>query len=572
MTKNGPAAAALDYCQRILGTLPLGVVVQDAEGKIVSVNSSAESILGLNEDQMRGLRSVDPAWHAVHEDGSAFPGDTHPAMQALRSGLPVQGVIMGVFNPQSVGLCWIRVDATPIHDAASGQVQAVYTLFQDISRQRQVEMELRERDTEFRIAVQSSSDGFWIANLQGQLLDANAAYARLSGYSREELLRLRITDLDPYDSPDDVADRMQRIIQTGHERFAAVHRGKDGHRWPTEVVATYSKMGGGRFFCFIKDLTEQQRSAEVIWHQANFDRLTELPNRALFFDRLSQECSAARRNGKQVALLFADLDAFKAVNDQFGHDAGDAVLQAVATRWMVCVRGTDTIARLGGDEFAIVVGNLDNSGEAGAIADKIVRALDEDMVLPQGQTCRIGVSIGIALYPDHALEMDSLLSAADLAMYRSKSAGKNRYGFSDSVAADSATRPQWMHFNDAHLIGVSVIDEQHRQLVHLVNELNQDLSMEASDVPVESRFDALINFTVLHFQTEHAFMLKHRYPDARAHDDEHEHLTRELLLIVKKQQRKGDLLVLQKIKDWLLAHIQNADKALGRYLNQQGVH
>ena len=465
MTTNkcSPVAGTPDYKQLILDTLPLGVVVQDSDGKIVSVNASAERILGLSQDQMRGLRSVDPAWHAVHEDGSAFPGDAHPAMQALRSRQPVQGVVMGVFNPQSARHCWIRVDATPISDPVTGQVQAVYAVFQDISEQKQVEQELRARDAEFRTAVQSSSDGFWIANLQGQLLEVNAAYSQLSGYSQDELRQLRIDDLDPYDTPEEVAARMQRIVRTGHERFSAVHRAKDGHRWPVEVVATYSQMGGGRFFCFIKDLTEQQRSAELIWHQANFDRLTDLPNRALFFDRLSQECSAARRSGKLVALLFADLDAFKAVNDRYGHDAGDAVLQTVASRWLVCVRGTDTIARLGGDEFAIIVGNLDSTREASTIANKIIRALAEDLVLPQGESCHIGVSIGVAIYPDNALEMDSLLSAADQAMYLAKAAGKNRYAFSDTRTVSTAAGPQWIAFTDAHLIGVAVLDDQQPQ-------------------------------------------------------------------------------------------------------------
>jgi diguanylate cyclase (GGDEF)-like protein/hemerythrin-like metal-binding protein/PAS domain S-box-containing protein len=561
-----------DYKQLILDTLPLGVVVQDSDGKIISVNASAERILGLSQEQMRGLCSLDPAWHAVHEDGSPFPGDTHPAMQALRSREPVHGVVMGVFNPQTAQHCWIRVDATPIHDAVSGRVRAVYAVFQDISEQKQVEQELRARDAEFRIAVQSSSDGFWIANLQGQLLEANAAYSQLSGYSQDELRQLRISDLDPYDTPDEVAARMQRIVRTGHERFAAVHRAKDGRRWPVEVVATYSAMASGRFFCFIKDLTEQQRSAELIWHQANFDRLTDLPNRALFFDRLSQECSAARRNGKLVALLFADLDAFKAVNDRYGHDAGDAVLQTVASRWLLCVRGTDTIARLGGDEFAIIVGNLDSTREASAIANKLIRALAEDLVLPQGESCDIGVSIGVAFYPDNALEMDSLSSAADQAMYQAKAAGKNRYAFSDTRTVATTAGPQWITFTDAHLIGVAVLDDQHRQLARMVNELNHDLSAEVDDTPVENRFDALINFTLHHFQTEHAYMVEHRYPDAKAHDDEHGQLTNELRLILKKKQREGDLLVLQKIKDWLLTHIQNADKALGRYLNQQGVY
>jgi diguanylate cyclase (GGDEF)-like protein/hemerythrin-like metal-binding protein/PAS domain S-box-containing protein len=445
-------------------------------------------------------------------------------------------------------------------------------MFEDITQKHTMEQVLGEKDAEFRIAIQTSSDGFWMANLQGQLLEVNDAYARLSGYTRAELLQMVIPELDSFDDQATVAARMQRIVQNGHERFAVVHRAKDGRRWPAEVVASYSPVRGGRVFCFIKDLTEQQHSAELIWHQANFDRLTELPNRALFFDRLSQECSAARRDGKRVALLFADLDAFKAVNDHFGHNAGDRVLQTVAARWLACVRGTDTIARLGGDEFAIIVGNLDSAQEASAIAGKIVAAVGQPIDLGDANSCSVGVSVGIAIYPDHALEMDSLLQAADKAMYVCKSRGKNAYAFSDRRAAEPSSGADWIAFNEAHLIGVAVIDEQHRQLVRMVNELNRDIAASAHHVAhISERFDELINFTVLHFQTEHRFMVDYQYPDANAHDHEHGQLTRELALIVQKKSQNGDLLVLQRIKDWLLTHIQTADKALGQFLNAQGV-
>jgi diguanylate cyclase (GGDEF)-like protein/hemerythrin-like metal-binding protein/PAS domain S-box-containing protein len=508
----------------------------------------------------------------LHEDGSPFAGSNHPAMEALRTGLPVVGVVMGIFNPVSGSHSWIQVSASPIRAGSDAALQGVYAVFQDITQQKLAEKVARERDTDFRVAIQTSSDGFWIADLQGHLLDVNEAYEKLSGYTREELLAREIKDLDVYDRDEAVMARMQRILQNGSERFVSVHKARDGRRWPVEVVAAYSPVASGRMFCFIKDLTEQQNSSELIWHQANFDRLTDLPNRALFFDRLSQECSAARRNGKSVALMFADLDAFKAVNDDYGHDAGDVVLRTVAQRWLACVRDTDTIARLGGDEFAIIVGNLDLPEEAGAIASKLVDALAEDMVLPNAQACRVGVSIGIAIYPRNAVEMDSLLQTADKAMYACKVDGKNSFGFSQDLASDKLAGSDWIAFTESHLIGVAEIDEQHRQLVRMVNEINCEISVSAVDAPINTRFDALIAFTLQHFQTEHDLMLQYQYPDLRAHDTEHGQLTSELRQIVQKRGREGDLLVLQKIKDWLMQHIQVADKALGRFLNDRGVH
>ena len=563
----------MPYSRAIIDSLPSGLVVQDEAGKIISANAAAERILGLSLDQMRGVSSIDPGWRALHADGSDFPGATHPAMQALHSGQEVRDVTMGVFNPRSGAHTWINVTAIPLRAPREDAVTGVYSIFEDITQQRALETSLGEKDAEFRIAIQTSSDGFWIANMQGRLLDVNAAYARMSGYTREELLTMSIPELDAFDTAEDMAARIARIVEYGHDRFAVVHRAKDGSRWPTEVVASYSPVDGGRLFCFIKDQTEQQHSAELIWHQANFDRLTELPNRALFFDRLSQECSAARRNGTRVALMFADLDAFKAVNDRHGHDAGDAVLQTVATRWLACVRDTDTIARLGGDEFAIIVGKLDRADEASAIATKLIAALQQDIVLPQGPHCRVGVSIGIAMYPDNAVEMDSLLSAADQAMYACKASGKNRYAFSAQQAGAMLSRAKWIVFNDAHVVGVAAMDEQHRQLVRMVNELNQSIYAADSDAaPIAAQFEALIDYTVMHFQTEHRLMVAHAYPDMAAHDYEHGQLTSELRMIVQKKNSEGDLLVLQRVKDWLLNHILSSDRALGRFLNQKGVY
>jgi diguanylate cyclase (GGDEF)-like protein len=202
-----------------------------------------------------------------------------------------------------------------------------------------------------------------------------------------------------------------------------------------EIVATYSPLNSGRLYVFSKDLTERKRAEERSWHQANFDSLTNLPNRALLFDRLAQECAVARRNNASVAVMFADLDGFKQVNDRHGHAAGDWVLQEVARRWLACVREVDTVARLGGDEFAIVVGGLVDTSAVGAMAEKLIDALRTDFVLPQGPRCRVGVSIGICFYPGDATAIDSLVSLADAAMYASKSRGRNTFTFRSDMHA-----------------------------------------------------------------------------------------------------------------------------------------
>ena len=138
-------------------------------------------------------------------------------------------------------------------------------------------------------------------------------------------------------------------------------------------------------------------------------------------------------------MLIADLDGFKLVNDNYGHDAGDWVLQEVAGRWQACVRESETVARLGGDEFAVVLGDLHEPAAIAGMAVKLIDALQHDIALPQGPHCRVGASIGICIYPSDATEVDVLISMADSAMYISKAKGGNTYTFCSAVGAPPAT-------------------------------------------------------------------------------------------------------------------------------------
>jgi diguanylate cyclase (GGDEF)-like protein len=200
----------------------------------------------------------------------------------------------------------------------------------------------------------------------------------------------------------------------------------DGHCIPVEYRChpLYSEgrvMGAVVTF---SDITERKRTQEQIWHQANYDALTGVPNRNLFHDRLDQAVSQANRSMGHVALLFMDLDGFKEVNDKLGHDAGDVLLKEAAQRLMACVRASDTVARIGGDEFTVILPQAKEAGEAEAVAAKILVRLREPFHL-RGQDVFVSVSIGIALYPGDADSSAVLIKHADAAMYRAKDSGKN---------------------------------------------------------------------------------------------------------------------------------------------------
>ena len=181
------------------------------------------------------------------------------------------------------------------------------------------------------------------------------------------------------------------------------------------------------------DITQRQLAQERLGYLATHDQLTGLPNRTLLGERLTQAIARARRGTTHVAVMFVDLDGFKAVNDTLGHGIGDETLITVARRLRAELREADTVARLGGDEFAIVLEDVANIEYVAPLAEKLVSAVGGIDTI---NGCRIHItpSIGIALYPDDAVEPDLLLSLADESMYVAKRSGKNGYCFSGSLA------------------------------------------------------------------------------------------------------------------------------------------
>ena len=182
-----------------------------------------------------------------------------------------------------------------------------------------------------------------------------------------------------------------------------------------------------------------ERSKAQLWKRANFDVLTQLPNRDMFRDRLSQEIKKSDRTGQPLALMLIDLDQFKEVNDTLGHDMGDILLQEAARRILNCVRESDTVARLGGDEFTVVLSQLANASHAEDIAQKIIKRLSEPFTL-NDEIAHISASLGITLYPTDALDIDSMMRNADQAMYVAKNNGRNRYSHFTASLQETAQK------------------------------------------------------------------------------------------------------------------------------------
>lgn len=181
------------------------------------------------------------------------------------------------------------------------------------------------------------------------------------------------------------------------------------------------------------EVTERRRAEKMLRHVATHDGLTDLPNRSLMMDRLDTAIQRAHRYGKKCAVMFIDLDGFKPINDDLGHDMGDLLLREVANRLERSIRETDTAARFGGDEFVLILTDINKTEDATPVAKKVLETLGKPVDL-DGNDASIGASIGIAMYPDHGLSAEDLLKQADIAMYTVKESGKNAYGIASNEA------------------------------------------------------------------------------------------------------------------------------------------
>ena len=192
-------------------------------------------------------------------------------------------------------------------------------------------------------------------------------------------------------------------------------------------------MPDGGFVATYTDITESKRRERKIWHMANFDQLTDLPNRHLFFNRLDRELFRTKRSHQRLALAYIDLDGFKPINDRLGHGQGDVLLTKVTQRITKVVRTHDTVARLGGDEFAVLLPSVDSRADIDTIFDRMLREIQRPFDLVNGEleplTVSISASIGIALFPEDSLELDTLVNMADSAMYKVKNEGKDGWKY-----------------------------------------------------------------------------------------------------------------------------------------------
>ena len=351
--------------------------------------------------------------------------------------------------------------------------------------------------------------------------------------------------------------------------FSAVR--KDGSILDLELtgtaVAERDEIG---VVAVVNDVTQRVRDDARLNYLAFNDGLTGLANRTLFLDRLRQSLLASRRTGDNFALLVCDLDGFKSVNDTYGHDTGDRVLQAAAEILRSCCREGDTAARLGGDEFALILPRLSEPDDAALVANRLILALAEPMAV-DGDSCSVGASVGIALYPQDGDTIDTLVHAADAAMYASKAAGGNCSMFADPAKHEDRTPGgSAVAWGDAHNLGIGTLDEQHRALAAMVGRVRAEFAAGRDAARLRASLSELVAFARAHFAAEEALMNRYAIADRAAHKQAHQRLLQDASSHVKASRGSGMMITVGLLHEWLLRHVDSADKELARQLMAKG--
>ena len=322
-------------------------------------------------------------------------------------------------------------------------------VIRDITERKRAEEALDRLSRQHEMVLKSAGEGIFGLDLHGHATFVNPAAAQMTGWDTKELLGRHLHDVLHHTKPDGATYPVEECpihaaLEDGatHSRDDEVFWRKDGTSFPVEYVSAPILQDGevvGSVVAF-KDITERKALEKQLHHQAFYDLLTGLPNRALFMDRLGHALTRANRRGTRVAILFADLDNFKVINDSLGHEAGDQLLIAVAERLKAHLRPEDTAARIGGDEFTILVEDVTSVGDVVQIAERVADILQPPFILDE-QEVFVTVSTGIALNSPTQEEPADLLRHADLAMYQAKRRGKARHEvFEPSLDAKAVER------------------------------------------------------------------------------------------------------------------------------------
>ncbi|MGB6407223.1 MAG: sensor domain-containing diguanylate cyclase [Planococcus donghaensis] len=391
----------------------------DAKGDIVKVNPAFEEVFEYTESEI------------INKEGTLIPPAMKPDQIAILERI-LQGETIKshdtVRMTKSGKLLNIISSYSPVHNEKKEVIGATI-ISKNVTELKKVEKELQKSQEKYRLITESTLDIITLMNLSGEIEYVSPASEKVLGFPDHVYIgKLFTHNIHPEDTFT-LIDNVTALINGGQPTPLDVrYLHRDGHYIWMEVSPTpvYSNGKMTQLFTLARDVTERKRLQSDIAKMAFYDHLSGIPNRRSFDDKLEKAVLQANRTNKKIAVLMLDGRKFKKINDQFGHDAGDAVIKEMATRLQASIRPSDTAARLGGDEMGVILPEIDSIDVAVATAEQILKSY-ETPVFFNGQKITMGAGIGISIYPDDAANEKQLIKHADLALYEAKKANRDAY-------------------------------------------------------------------------------------------------------------------------------------------------
>lgn len=412
-----------------ISTMPLGCIEWDLEFRVTVWNPAAEDIFGYSADEAIGRHAKD----------LIIPPDVADQIVVVWTDLIRRrgGARSNNANLTKEGRIILCDWYNSVLTNAAGEVIGAASLIEDVTQRETDRQALVDSTLRYQTLFDSVADGVIVLDDQAGIQSLNRAAERIFGYSESEMVGQSIERL----MPQFTTLIKQRVAQLDDEqatnqgrRHELLGRRQDGSSMTLQIESMSMEFKGRALFSVtVQDISERKLNEARIERLAFYDPLTELPNRMLFMDRLQQGIAHARRNRKNGAVLFIDLDNFKMINDSLGHPVGDQLLRHLSITFRNIIRAEDAVARFGGDEFLMLLNDLSGEreqavNEALRVAEKILRQFDTPcMVL--GHELRVTPSIGVTLFPADSAQGDDLIQQADTAMYGAKAGGRNRVQF-----------------------------------------------------------------------------------------------------------------------------------------------
>ncbi len=433
------------HFRQIVETSQEGIWQVDTEGRTTYVNDRLAALLGYDVDELQGR----PFFDYVAGEGGArvarcwqrcIGGSRGKNAEqitrlfslalrnCLRSGRRAHEVDDVQLVRKNGAPLWTTVSIGPIFDD-DGALSGVLAMLTDITDRRRAIERLYLAAQVFN----SAAEAIMILDAERRVIDVNSTFTAMTGYLPRDVLGLQAGQPKARTLRNLASASLWKALETQeHWRGEVIGRRKSGQSFPQLLNVNVVRNRRGELVNYIvvfNDITDLKASQERLEYIATHDRLTGLPNRNLFHDRLQHGLDTAARHGERLAVLFVDLDNFKSINDTLGHEVGDELLIQVADRLRASTRKEDTIGRLGGDEFTVLTENIEAFEEVpGVTAERILEVLAAPFDL-KGHEVLVSASVGIALHPKDGRDVATLLKNADAAMYRAKESGKNNFHF-----------------------------------------------------------------------------------------------------------------------------------------------